>query len=235
MKRLVIACLLVVGCAGSRQQPATTIDPVAPPPPLSEPIPEGWELVVDMDRPPTLPTIAQHDRILDRLVGPHVHGLEECKASGPKAIATLQGGVEGSFSGVGKKETAYLVTTRGCDDPADRDTDKHRFVVMAGDALVIDQEVAEHSLVAVSDVDADGDNEVVLVGGSRGDATGSVTARLVDMEGGQFAEVYGFGEVARTRCPAGAGSLMSSRILYRKQGTSMEYKNERRERPCPGK
>lgn len=233
MKRLVLAALWLIGCAGGRQQPAST----TPVPASAEatPIPVGWKLVVDMDAPPSLPTIARHDEILDGLVGPHADDRSQCKPGGPKLIATLQGGLSGAFTGPGKKESAYLVTTRGCDDPPDKDADKHRFVIMSDGVLVIDQEVTEHAMVAVSDLDADGDNELVLVSGHSDDPGGSISARLVDTEGGQFAVIYDFGEVARTRCPGGRGVLSSSRILYKVKGSSMEYRNERRERPCPAR
>lgn len=233
MKRLAfLTSLVLIGC-GSSQQPAVTM-PVAPGA-SATPVPDGWKLVVDMDAPPSLPTIAQHDKILDGLVGAHADDRSQCKPGGPKLIATLQGGLSGAFTGPGKKEVAYLVTTRGCDDPPERDTDKHRLLIMSEGVLVIDQEVSEHAMVAVSDLDADGDNEMVLVSGHRDDPTGSVSARLVDTEGGQFSAVYDFGEVARTHCVGGKGTLSSSRILYKVKGSSMEYRNERRERPCPGK
>lgn len=232
MKRFaLVASVVLIGCGSGQSVSSAPVGPGA----SATPVPEGWRVVLDMDAPPSLPTIAEHSNVLDGLVGAHADDRSQCKPGGPKLIATLQGGITGAFTGPGKKETAYLVTTRGCDDPVEKDTDKHRFVVMADGVLVIDQEVTEHALVAVNDLDADGDNEVVLVSGHRDDPTGSVSAKLVDTGGGQFEAIYDFGEVARTRCGGGKGTLSSSRILYRVKGSSMEYRNERRERPCPVK
>jgi hypothetical protein len=216
----------------------------APANPLAAPAPQasdaeaellasGWKLLVNLQQPPLLPVIMDHERILQKLVGSHRDKREECTGQGPSVIAVLQGGIEGAFSGPGAKERAYLVTTTGCDAPADKDTDTHRFVIMDGDKVVLDKEVAEHTLVAVQDLDADGDNEVLLLSGHRDDAAGSMSARLIDTEGGEFQELFDFGEVSTTRCTQQKRFLASGSIVYRKQGDSMEYKLVRRVLPCP--
>jgi hypothetical protein len=230
------ACLLVASCllASCASSPGAT--PLGPPLPASasaQAQDDGWTVLVDFDHPPEMPAIAQHDKILDKLVGAHRHDAKECKGDGPKTIATLQGGLEGAFTAVGAKQTAYLVTTASCDDPPGVDKDVHRLIVMAGDQVVLEKEIAEHALVAVKDLDADGDNELVVVSGKRADPAGSFSARVVDTEGGQFAEMFDFGELAWTRCAGDKKNLQSARILYRIKGTSLEYKADKKQKPCP--
>ncbi|MBI5535654.1 MAG: hypothetical protein HY898_23185 [Deltaproteobacteria bacterium] len=225
--------MMVAACASAAPNPLAQGGAATPAASAPASAADGWKELVDLDHPPTLPTIAEHDKILDKLVGPHRHDRKECTADGPKTVATLQGGLAGTFTAPGAKQLAYIVTTVGCQDPVDRDTDKHRLVIMEGDKVVLDKEITEHTLVAVSDLDADGDNELLALSGKNADATGTISARLLDTEGGELQVLFDFGEVARTRCAGGKGTLQSARIVYRIQGTSMEYRAQKREKPCP--
>lgn len=236
MDRLTL-CLLAVGCAtvacASSPGPVPHTSPPATSAQASAGNADGWQLLVDFDHPPAHPVIAEHDKILDKVVGPHVHDRKECTNGGPGVIAVLQGGLQGTFTAPGVQETAYIVTTTPCSAPVDVDADKHRLVIMSADRVTADREITEHALVAVRDLDADGDNEIVVVSGKKADPAGSLSARVLDAEGGEVAEMFDFGELAWTRCAGGKASLQSATILYRKKGTSLEYKADKRQRPCP--
>jgi len=229
---LVVAALFMTACScASGGSPPPTLAPsdTAPAPAA---LTDGWKVLVDFDRLPEMPPIAEHDKVLEQVVGPHRHQRKECASDGPKTIATLQGGIQGAFTNPGAKEVAFLVTTSGCQDPEGQDTDKHRLVIMTDNKVVLDKEITEHLLVAVKDLDADGDNEVLVVSGKKTDPTGSISARLLDTEGGEMQVLFDFGEVVRTQCVEGHGTLQSATIVYRAQGTSMEYRADKRQKPC---
>jgi len=232
-----VACLTAMMCVAASCASVPGATPLAAPAASASAIAdtgnEGWTVLVDFDNPPQMPVIAEHDTILNRLVGAHRHDRKECASEGPKTIATLQGGIEGAFTVVGAKETAYLVTTSSCDAPPGQDNDKHRLVVLAADKVIVEKEIPEHVLLAVKDLDADGDNEIVVVSGRKEDAAGSYSARVIDTEGAQFAEMFDFGELAWTKCAGNRKTLQSATILYRVKGASLEYKADKRQKPCP--
>jgi hypothetical protein len=228
---LLVSSAAMAACASSPA--ATPLGPAATESASGNAGDDGWRVLVDFDHPPQMPSIAEHDKILEKLVGAHRHDPKECAGDGPKTIASLQGGIEGAFTAVGVKETAYLLTTASCDDPPGVDKDKHRLIVMSADKVALDKEITEHVLVAVKDLDSDGDNEIVVMSGRKADPAGSFSARVVDTEGGQLAEMFDFGELAWTRCAGDKKTLQSATILYRVKGTSLEYKADKRQRPCP--
>jgi hypothetical protein len=104
----------------------------------------------------------------------------------------------------------------------------HTLLVVQGGHVAVNREVPEHDIVEVRDLDMDGDNEILLIGGL-GDVT---KARLVDTEDGNFEPLFDFGEVARGSCEGGTATGQSAVIKYRKTATGMEYKAEKKPKTC---
>ncbi len=149
-------------------------------------------------------------------------------ADGKKAGTWTDEMKEGSFTRQGAQEMAYVAHTSGC-DPKQPET-RRLIVTKKGDSTpLVDKEVAEGVMVEVRDLDADGDNEILLMNETFTNGERVTTARLIDTEDAKFELLYDFGEVARSPCKNGGDAPV---ILYRMRGKSMDYKAEKRAAPC---
>jgi hypothetical protein len=186
-----------------------------------------WQVLVDLDDMPASAPVAKPETFA-KLTGAafktYRKSKKECTQKND-AVLFVDGGMEGAFTKKGAREMLYLVSVLPCDTKL---APKHTLLVMQGPKAVVTQDVPEHDIVEVKDLDFDGDNEILLVGGL-GDVT---KARLVDTEDGNFEVLFDFGEVARGNCENGVATGTSAMIKYRKTATAMEYKAERKPKKC---
>jgi hypothetical protein len=186
-----------------------------------------WQVLVDLDDITQTPPVAKPEA-LAKLAGhtfkTYRKNKKDCTGKND-AYLFVDGGYDGAFTKKDAKEMLYLVNVLPCDT---KSPPIHTLLVLAGGKVVLSHEVPEHDVVEVRDVDQDGDNEILLVGG-----LGEVTkARLVDTSGGTFEALFDFGEVARGSCENGSATGTSAVIKYRKTATSMEYRAERKPKTC---
>ena len=166
--------------------------------------------------------------MMEKVVGPHRDSLAECKADGPQAVAWTAGGVKGSFTAKGVQEVAYILNVKPCKPTPGKDEERHWLVVVNGGKVVVDFEVREHTLMQVTDVDEDGDSELLLISG---DETGETTARMVDIAGGILQPLYDFGTVSKGKCEGGAKDVMRAAVRYRVKPAGTEFQIDRKQKP----
>ena len=175
----------------------------APPVPLAEDE-GGWKVLVDFDafpRPPTIDDATVQEKVIAPVVrGPFVLRKEDCASANAHAVARATGGYHGAFSARGADEHIYLVHAYEC---GGEPHEKHHLVMFSGDKVALDAEVPEQMVAEVMDVDQDGDNEILLIGGSHDGGAFTLTARLVDTENGQLETLFDFKEIAKSTCPDG--------------------------------
>lgn len=186
----------------------------------------GWSVIVDLSAPLPNDPIPEQEQVLTLVVGPHLQSAANCGdgggSGGGKSVASLGGALSGAFTKKGATEKAYVVNVQPCGGDA-----THRFVVIAANKIVLTAPVREHTIFSVHDLDGDGVNEILLLGTSSavladgGHAKEAGTdARLYSAEDGQLQELCYFGIVH-------SGSCQYARILYRRQGTGVDYHTDR--------
>ena len=224
---------LICGCGSSEK----TAPPPSPPPAPTEtapaPAPQvnqaeaDWQVLVDLDEVHQTPPVAKPETFA-KLAGAAFKTYRKAKkdcTGKDDAVLFVDGGYEGAFTKKDMKETLYLVSVLPCDA---KSPPVHTLLVLQGGHVALSHEVPEHAIVEVRDIDMDGDNEILLVGGL-GDVT---KARLVDTEDGNFEALFDFGEVARGGCESGVATGHSAVIKYRKTASGMEYKAEKKPKTC---
>src|SRR5258708_7925854 len=129
--------------------PATSDTATPPPPPPQE---EPWKTIVDLSS--ALP--AYQGKPDDKKIFAKLKKPVSCPAGKPKITSSFPG----SFTAKGATEMAYLIEYN-CGVKL---ATPHQLVVAGGDKITRAADVPESMIGGISDVDADGDNEIVLVG-----------------------------------------------------------------------
>ncbi len=228
-----------VAACGGKEKPAVQAEaPSAGPDAAAEGPEQGtatpkpaeaeWKTLVDFDTrlPKTVvPKPETFAKLTDSKFKPYRKSKKDCK--GPNdAVLTVDGGMQGAFTKKDAAEMLYLVNVVPCDD---NKVAEHTLLVLQGGHVTVNEKVPEHDIVEVKDLDQDGDNEILLVGGW----PPQIKARLVDTEDGKLETLFDFGEVAKGSCDGGTATGDSAVIRYRKGATSMEYKAEKKPKTCP--
>jgi hypothetical protein len=232
MRRVLVLVAFAAACGSSERPPPEAPPPPEPAPPAASVVPTNqaeadWQVLVDLDDMPTSTPVAKPEgfaKLAGAAFKTYRKNKKDCTGKND-AVLFVDGGFEGAFTKKDAKETLYLVSVLPCEP---RTAPTHTLLVMQGPKVLLKTEVPEHDVVEVKDVDMDGDNEILLIGGL-GDVT---KARLVDTEDGKFEALFDFGEVARGNCDNGIATGQSAVIKYRKTATGMEYKAEKKPKSC---
>lgn len=240
---------LVVGCGGD--PPPAPVTPAAPPPAEAAPPPVvpaptastppakpevAWTPIVDfVSLPTTRPAKPEDKKVLGMLTDiKKTH--KECAAATP--TVTSQSATFGAFTNKTAKENAYIVewdcSPKGAKAPSAALVFRRLVIVGLDKANVADKlsrevEIPEHIIGAMTDIDSDGDNELVLV-----TSPGLISARLVelgDAPPGAVAHVFTWTALGTTECVAGEHD--APKLLYRKKAEAQEFISEKGKRPCP--
>jgi hypothetical protein len=210
--------------------PATTPAPIATTPPAKPEVP--WKTIVEFVSPPTR-AAKPEDKKLFALLPDIKKTHKECTAAAP--FVTSQSATQGAFTAKGLKENAYVVewdcNPKGTKAPAPALVFHHLVIVGGdkGDKISREVEIPERLILAMTDIDTDGDNELVL-----GNAPGVLSARLVelgDAPAGAVAPIFTWTSLGTTECKPGA-EQDAPRLLYR-MTDAQEFEAERTKRPCP--
>ncbi len=191
-----------------------------------------WSTIVDFASLPPARASKPEDKKIVALATDIKKAHKEC--AGQAGTITSQTPSQGAFTAKGAKETAYIVEW-DC-NPKGTKTPKpelvfHRLLVASGDKgdkLTREVDVPEKLIVGVSDVDSDGDNELVLATG----AGSKIEARLVelaDAPAGQIALIFAWSDLGSSDCVEGQQDV--PKLLYR-MTDSPEYKADRAKRIC---
>jgi hypothetical protein len=210
--------------------PATTPAPTASTPPAKPEVP--WKTIVELVSPPTR-AAKPEDKKLFALLPDIKKTHKECAAAAP--LVTSQSATQGAFTAKGLKENAYVVewdcNPKGTKAPAPALV-FHHLVIVGGeknDKISREVEIPERLILAMIDIDTDGDNELVL-----GNAPGVLSARLVelgDAPAGALAPIFAWTSLGTTECKPGT-EQDAPKLLYR-MTDAQEFEAERTKRPCP--
>ncbi len=139
---------------------------------------------------------------------PRVDGstLESERAKG-LVVPRVSAAVAGSFTAPRRREVAVLVHVGECRPYGFEAGGSKRLVVLDGARIVWQSgaspadEMFEDDLEAVSDVDEDGVDELVLEGSSMHTGHARVTARIVSIANGSLREIFPPTDVVEDDCP----------------------------------
>lgn len=122
---------------------------------------------------------------------------EECSDSKAVRIAPdMNGKMEGSFTGINRKETLYIVNVFGCDSSHAENYGTTRFIVTeplaaTGEVKILANAEIQGAIASVNrilDIDADGQNELVLTEGYSGMGETSESISLMRFAGNNLFE-----------------------------------------------
>ena len=228
-----------IACGG-KEKPAATAEVATPPPVVDAAAPEidpgtsipkpaeaEWKTLVDLDARATKTPVPKPEtfaKFTEAKFKTYRKAKKDCTGKND-AIISVDGGMQGAFTKKDAAEMLYLVNIVPCDE---KSGSMHTLLILQGGHVTVNEKVDEHDVVEVKDLDQDGDNEILLVGGW----PPQVKARLVDTEDGKLETLFDFGEIAKGSCEGGAATGDSAIIRYRKGATSMEYKAEKKPKTC---
>ena len=235
--------LLIAACGEDPKPPPATPAPApleapTPPPTMAPPAPTAsapppevpWATIVDFGSLPPARAAKPEDKKLIAMLTDIKKTHKEC--AGMTAVVTSQSATQGAFTAKGIKETAYVVEW-DCNGKAAKAASPalvfRRLVVVGTDKISREVEIPERLIGAMTDVDNDGDNELVLVNG-----VGVLNARLVelgDAPAGSVAPVFSWPTLGTSDCAPG-GEQDVPKLLYRST-SGQEFNAERAKRPCP--
>ena len=234
---LLVWGLVVAACGSGDKPPAAPPSPPVPDAAVADPDqgtstpkpPEAeWKVLVDLDSLPPDTPVAKPEtfaKFTTPAFKTYRKAKKDCTGKND-AIISVDGGMQGAFTKTGAAEVLYLVNVVPCDEKSGA---IHTLLVLQGGHVNVNVPVPEYDIVEVRDLDQDGDNEILLVGGW----PPQVKARLVDTEDGKLETLFDFGEIAKGSCDGGTPSGDSAIIKFRKSATAMEYKAEKKPKTCP--
>jgi hypothetical protein len=240
---LAVVLPLAAACGGDPAPPPApptppVVEPPPPPPPppataSAPPPPEApWNTIADWASLPPLHAAKPEDKKIIALASDIKKAHKECATA--TGVITSDTPSPGAFTAKGAKEVAYVVEY-DCNPKGTKtrnhDLVFHKLLVVGGDKgdkLTREVDIPEKRIVGVSDVDADGDNELVLATGK----STKIEARLVelaDAPAGQLAPIFAWSDLGDSECIEGQQDV--PKILYR-MTDSPEYKAEHAKRIC---
>jgi hypothetical protein len=226
----------------------------APSAPLLEPAPRKEVVLYDDEKPNDAVhqdvSDAEANRVLTHIFPRFLKRYEDCSSDGwtePGLEGARSSGhfvpwvtakAEGSFTRAGAHETVYDVMVRECGASHAESWGTRLFVVFdAGLVVARVSESGDARITRVVDVDADGRDEVVIVGGFSNQGWTTSSALLARIEPTKLTEVEDFGEVYESDCAGmpglGTKTVRSSTIRATVPVRSAaDYHVERRTDPC---
>ena len=242
----------LLGCGNDQPQPVAptttstaplpTVPPVdtSPPPTASAtattppgPPEIAWITIYDLDNPLTPPAATPDDeKLLTKAIGAHKKSQMECVGKAG-SVATIDGAANGSYTGKGLTETVYLIRLSPC-GAKDASGDKFKLVAIGGDKVTRSVDLPEAWIAGTTDVDGDGDNEIVAIGGSNAGGVISVTGRLLEISDPKLQVLFDWHEIAHSVCKgAPDDKAESATIQYRKNASGgMDYQAPKKPGKC---
>lgn len=163
---------------------------------------ESGVLVYQHDAPVTLETVSarEADRLLVKVFeSGYRSSVDDCEKDlpDPRIVPGVNGKISGSFTGIGKRETLYIISVWGCDASHAEGYGTSRFVVTepisatgATVKVLANAEVqgAGASINRLVDVDRDGQLELVMTSGYMGQGITMEAADVVRFAGNNLAK-----------------------------------------------
>lgn len=112
--------------------------------------------------------------------------------------------VTGSFTAPGRNETAYVIFVNECNASHADNYGSKRVAIFSGQQLVADIDADfKGSFVRKTDLDGDGVDELLMLGGDMNQGTLVEIASLVEFRNGRKRVIEDFGTVVENSCASG--------------------------------
>ena len=123
--------------------------------------------------------------------------------------------ITGSFTTAGQTETAYLIFVNECNATHADSFGSKRFAIFVGAQLVAEMDLEFRSgIVAKTDLDKDGINELLMTSGDMHQGEMTETAALVSFQNGRMRLIQDFGTVIEDNCASlRPGSAAKAKVL----------------------
>ena len=184
------------------------------------------------NRPPN-PTPAIEQKILGTVFTSYLKRSEDCKqdeeapvsddylARARKAGQFVPGVVaaaEGSFTVAGERQTAYIISVGECNAAHSDNYGTKRIAIFSGQKLVAEADTEfKSSILRTTDLDQNGVNELLLVGGDMNQGYEIRVASLVEFQDGRLRVVKDFGKTHEDACAAMSDHYITASVIHHTQ------------------
>ncbi len=190
------------------------------------------------NNPPRI-TAAASKRVLDAVFRKYLSDARYCEAdvetSGAENyLAAMRKAGEivpsiidlatGSFTAAGENQIAYVISVGECDASHADNFGSKRLAIFSGNKLVLDVDLDfKSNILKKTDLDANGFDELLLLGGDMHQGILVETASLVEVRTGKLAVLQDFQKVFEDSCASLIrGSGIEASVIFRGQGRSRQ-------------
>ncbi len=129
--------------------------------------------------------------------------LEAARNAG-QIVPSIDDVASGSFTAPGRPETAYVIFVSECNAAHADNYGTKRVAIFSGQQLIADVDVNfKRSIVRKTDLNSDGLDELLMVGGDMNQGSVFEAAALLDFPNGRVRVIEDFGTVKEDSCASG--------------------------------
>ena len=194
---------------------------------------EQQQVLYDFRRPPQnkqpVLTPVERRRILSAVFSSYLKSANDCKsvdessddylAAARKAgqiVPDVVSMATGSFTASGERQMAYIISVSECNASHADNFGTKRLAVFSGEKLVADVDTDfQRRILRTLDLNNDGVNELLLVGGDMNQGIAVDVASLVDFHEGQLRTIKDFKMIKEDACESGSSdSNVRASVIY---------------------
>jgi hypothetical protein len=175
----------------------------------------------------------------DKLIHAALSGSEGRREDCPDAEARsvrATASAPGSFTAPATRQVAFIVARAACGTGGLEASEVMHLVVVEGDKVVVPSSFLGTAIRAVTDVDHDGVNELLVTASDASEAGPSETARLYSLIDGELTVLSEFPGVYVNGCAAGPHGQVRAQVIHHRAGAKdagSRYTTEPYQAACP--